>query len=122
MLEYEQIKHILGMINDPVEKLEMVMDLGKNLPPVPENAVCNEIVGCVSRVQICLGPNNHFYGIADSALVRGVLVIILSMVDEKTPDEIKKMPLGSMFAELNINLGASRLNGVNSMISFLENL
>jgi len=122
MLDYEQVKHVLSMIQDPVEKLEMVMEFGKNLPSIPENAGCTEIVGCVSRVQICITPDNHFYGMADSALVRGIVAIILSMVDGKSAQEIKNMPLDSMFSELNINLGASRLNGVNSMISFLKNL
>ena len=38
------------------------------------------------------------------------------------PEEIKKIPLDKMFADLNINIGAARLNGVNSVIRFLQNL
>ena len=44
------------------------------------------------------------------------------MVDGKTPDEIKKIDMESEFQSLNLNLGAGRLNGVNSMIRFLQNL
>ena len=120
-MTYDEIKQILSIISDPVEKLEMVMDLGAHIAPVPDNAVCSEISGCASRVEICR-VDNHFYGVADSALVRGVVAIIISMVDGKTPDEIKQMDLSQMFADLNINLGAGRLNGVNSMIRFLKNL
>ena len=120
-LNFTQIKNLLSIINDPIEKLEAVIDIGKNLLPPPETAVCNDISGCASFVQICRDGNN-FYGKADSAIVRGIVAILLSAVDGKTPDEIKKIPLDKMFGDLNINIGAARLNGVNSMIRFFKNL
>ncbi|MBQ7185692.1 MAG: SufE family protein [Alphaproteobacteria bacterium] len=120
-MTYDDIKTMLDMVPNPVEKLEMVMDFGKTLAPVPSDAVCSEITGCASFVQICRRGNN-FFGTADSALVRGVVAIILSMVDGVSVDDIKKMDLDKMFSELKINLGAGRLNGVNSMIRFLKNL
>ena len=109
------------MIDNPADKLEAVMDIGKTLPVPPDDAQCTEILGCASFVQICRRGNN-FYGTADSMLVRGIVAIILSMVDGHSPDEIRSMPLDSWFGELKINIGAARLNGVNSMIRFLKNL
>ena len=120
-MTYDEIKNILSTIDDPVARLEMVMDLGTGLPPVPDGAVCNEITGCASHVEICR-VGNRFYGMADSAIVRGIVAIMIAIVDGKTPDEIKKMDLQKMFSSLNINLGVGRLNGVNSMILFLHNL
>lgn len=120
-MSFDDIKKLLGMLDDPTMRLETVMDLGKNLEPIPPDAVCNEITGCTSFVQICRRENN-FYGSADSAIVRGIVAIILSMVDGKSPDEIRQMDLTRMFAELNINIGAARLNGVASMIRFLNHL
>jgi cysteine desulfuration protein SufE len=120
-MNFQEIKNFLNMIENPVEKLEAVMDFGKRLESVPENAVCTEIIGCTSLVQICqLG--NRFYGRADSAIVRGIVAIIISMVDGKTNDEIKQMDLIKDFQDLNLNLGVSRLNGINSMVRFLHNL
>ncbi len=120
-MTYEEIKKNLSRIEDPVEKLEMVMDFGKNLLSVPESAVCTEIHGCASFVKICQFEN-QFYGVADSAMVRGIVAIILSMVDGKSIDEIKKIDFDGEFKELNLNFGASRLNGIQSMISFFKNL
>lgn len=120
-MKYAEIKNILTSISDPVLKLETVMDFGKQIERVPETAVCKEILGCASRVEICRDKNN-FYGTADSALVRGVVAIIISMVDGKTPDEIRKFNLWDEFESLDINLGAGRLNGVSSMIDYLQNL
>ncbi|MBQ7128112.1 MAG: SufE family protein [Alphaproteobacteria bacterium] len=95
-MKFEQVKKTLDSIIDPVEKLEFVMDLGKELSPVPAGAVCSEILGCTSFVQICREKNN-FYGVADSAIVRGILYIILSIVDGKTADEIRQIDLEKMF-------------------------
>jgi len=120
-MNYEDIKKLLLSVDDPVTRLEMVMDLGTRLAPVPDDAVCNEITGCASHVEICrLG--NHFYGVADSAIVRGIVAIMIAMVDGKLPNEIRQMDLMGLFRALDINIGAGRLNGVNSMIRFLQNL
>ena len=120
-MTYDEIKNTLSNITDPALKLELVMDLGAHIAPVPNNALCGEITGCASHVEICRVGNN-FYGVADSAIVRGVVAIMISMVDGKTPAQIQQMDLLGMFNALNINLGAGRLNGVNSMIRFLKNL
>jgi len=109
------------MIENPVDKLEFVMDLGKNLSKIPENATCTEIVGCSSFVEICQ-KDGRFYGRADSLMVRGIVAVVLSMVDGKNINEIKKIDMESKFRGLNLNFGASRLNGIQSMISFFKNL
>lgn len=120
-MTFEQIKDILAMVDAPADKLEMVMDLGAHMPPPPADAVCGDIIGCASHAEICR-VGNHFYGRADSALVRGIVAIMTAMVDGHSPDEIKKMDLAGMFSALGLPLGAGRLNGVNSMIRFLQNL
>lgn len=120
-MNYSEIKKILSLIQDPIEKLDMVMDLGKNLAKVPESAVCTEIMGCTSFVQICR-DGDKFYGVADSMMVRGIVAIFLAMVDGKSVDEIKKMDLSGEFKSLHLNFGAGRLNGIESMINFFKNL
>ena len=120
-MNFAEIKKKLSLIDNPVEKLEMVMDLGKELLKVPNGAKCHDILGCASFVQIC-EKNGRFYAVADSAMVRGFVAIILSMVDGKSVDEIKKMDLDGEFRALNLNFGASRLNGIQSVISFFKNL
>ena len=120
-MTYAEIKNILSLTQNPVEKLEMVMDLGKSLESVPDDAICSEIFGCTSFVKICQ-KHGRFYGIADSAMVRGIVAIILSMVDGKSIAEIKDMDMLSEFNSLNLNFGAGRLNGIQSMVSFFKNL
>ncbi len=120
-MNYAEIKKTLASLENPIDKLDMVMELGNNLAKVPDSAVCTEIMGCASFVQICR-DNNHFYGVADSAMVRGIVAVILAMVDGKNIEEIKNMDLNTEFNSLNLNFGAGRLNGIQSMISFFKNL
>ena len=120
-MTFDEIKNNLSLITDPVEKLEYVMELGKSLSKVPGDATCHEILGCTSFVQIC-EKDGRFYGVADSFMVRGIVAIVLSIVDGKSVLEIKKMDLLSEFNSLNLNFGAGRLNGIQSVISFFKNL
>ena len=120
-MTYDEMHNILMSIDDPVLKLETVMDFGSHLSDVPVTAICSEIHGCASHVEICR-DGTHFYGRADSALVRGIVAIVIAMVDGKTPAEIRSMGIIQRFAALNINLGAGRINGLNSIVRFLENL
>lgn len=118
---YRDIKAILEITENPVEKLEMLMDFGKKLEQIPDGADCTEIVGCSSFVQICR-KDNKFYATADSAIVRGIVAVLLSMVDGMSVQNIKNLNIEEEFNSLNLNLGAVRLNGVGSMIRFFKNL
>ena len=120
-MTYEEMKKILTGLDDPTLRLEAVMDFGANMTPVPKDAICYEIAGCASRAEICR-DGNHFYGSADSALVRGIIALLTAMVDGRSSPEIRKMDIDGEFASLGINLGAGRMSGLNSMIRFLQNL
>ena len=120
-MNYDQMKNILLALDNPVDRLDAVMEFGAQMLDVPDSAVCSEIIGCASRAEICR-DGNKFYGRADSALVRGIVAIITAMVDGKSPQQIKKMDLAGEFASLGLQLGTGRLGGVNSMIRFLQNL
>ncbi|MCL2338882.1 MAG: SufE family protein [Proteobacteria bacterium] len=118
-MDYTEIKTILSQITDPADRLEFVMDLGTALPAIPAGANATEIKGCASRVEIYRDHHNNYYGTADSALVRGVLAILLSMVQGKSASEIRDMDVAAEFAGLNLRLGSGRMNGVAGMIEFL---
>lgn len=120
-MRYDEMKQALDMVPGPLEKLEMLMDFGVHMPSVPSSATCYDIVGCASHAEICR-DGNRFYGRADSAIVRGIVALVTARVDGMTPEKIKKTDLRGEIAGLNLNLGAGRLNGLESMIRFLQNL
>ncbi|MDR1826170.1 MAG: SufE family protein [Rickettsiales bacterium] len=111
---FEEIKSLLTGIDDPAIKLEVLMDIGKTLPPIPAGETGIEIKGCASRVEIFRDKFGKFYGAADSALVRGIVAVLLSIAEERSDF--------SEFGKLNLNLGAARLTGTASMIEYLKTL
>ena len=113
-MTYNEIKSLLMSLSDPAGKLEMLMDIGKDLPPIPPGHVGVEIKGCASRVEIFRASNGRFYGAADSAIVRGIVRVLLAMKESGAP-------FGE-FKDLGLALGSMRLTGVASMIEYLEKL
>lgn len=113
-MTYSEIKSLLMSIEDPVLKLETLMDLGKTLSPIPNGAIGTEIKGCASRVEIYRDTDGNLFATADSALVRGIIAILLAMKTENAD-------LGD-FASLDLNLGATRMTGTASMIEYLKSL
>lgn len=117
-MTYTDMKNILLAIDNPMEKLDMLMDFGRGLEIVPEGAACHEILGCSSFVEICV-KDGRFYGRADSMLVRGIVAVIVAMVNQFS---YREFDIEAEFLSLGLNLGAGRLNGVDSMIRFFKNL
>lgn len=112
-MRYDEIKSLLQAIDDPVLKLEMLMDIGKTLPPIPDGKDGTEIKGCASRVEIWRAPDGKFYGAADSALVKGIAAVLIAMIEAGAD-------FGE-FGELGLNLGSGRLAGTSAMIEYLKN-
>jgi sulfur transfer protein SufE len=113
-MTYSEMKSLLVGIGDPVIRLDALMDIGRELPPIPAGVAGTEIKGCASRVEIWRDGGGRFYGSADSLIVRGIVAVLLAMKEE-----------GADFGEfpsLGLNLGASRLAGTAAMIAYLENL
>ncbi len=112
-MNYAQIKSLLTTIDDPVIRLETVMDIGHQNPEMPVSCAHTKISGCASNVQICK-HNGRFYGVSDSALVHGIVAIILAMANDGIAD------LRGEFSSLNLNLGTARLSGVDSIIKYIK--
>ena len=118
-MQYDEIKSLLLSIDDPVLKLETLMDIGKTLAPIPEGKTGTEVKGCASRVEIYKGEDGQLYGTADSALVRGIIAILLAM---KAANAGGVRDPFSEFPTLGLNLGAARLTGAAAVIEYLKNL
>jgi len=113
-MQYDEIKSLLLSIDDPVLKLETLMDIGKTLSPIPEEKTGIEVKGCASRVEIYRSEDGQFYGTADSALVRGIVAILLAM--KAAYADFSELPA------LGLNLGAARLTGASAMIEYLKSI
>ena len=105
------------------DKYRQLILLCKQLPAFPDElkTQAKEIAGCENRVWLghTLSEKGtlHFFGDSEGRIVRGLLAVLLTAVEGKTPAELlAHSPLG-LFDELGLTtqLSASRSQGLNAL-------
>lgn len=113
-----QLADTLAVIPDLQERLAVVVDRAKKLPPLAdsERTDANLVRGCVSRVYLVGELRDgrcSFRADADSPLVRGLVTLLCEFFSGATPAEIAASaadPLGEL--DLTKNLSPTRQNGL----------
>ena len=81
-------------IEDWLDRYAMIIDLGNQLPPIPDSLKTPDrlIEGCQSRVWLdsTLDDSGHVHFTADSdaIIVKGIISMLISVLDGHTPREI----------------------------------
>lgn len=115
-----------AFLDDWEDRFKYVIELGKALPPLPDEAYsdANKVQGCASQVWIVCdrAPANDgtlsFHGDSDAHIVKGLLAILLQLYAAKTPDEILAIDAHGFFKQIGLeeHLTAQRAGGLASMI------
>lgn len=105
------------------EKYRQLILLGKQLPPLPADLKQEgiEIAGCENRVW--LGHTRqadgtlHFYGDSEGRIVRGLLAVLLTAIEGKTPEQLMDGDPLALFDALGLRtqLSASRSQGLDAL-------
>jgi cysteine desulfuration protein SufE len=111
----------LAIIDDPQERLSLVVDRARKRPPLPEaeRTEAHRVKGCISQAWL-VGERRdgrcYFRCDADSPLVRGLLVLLCDLYSDATPAEIVATE-PALIEELGLarNLSPTRLNGLRSV-------
>jgi cysteine desulfuration protein SufE len=115
------------------EKYAYLIDLGKKLPVMAEALKVDEILvpGCTSRVWMIAASRNengetryHFAGDSDAAIVKGLVAVLLALVQDKTAAEIDAIDVAEIFGRLGLSehLTPSRRNGFFAMVDRIRKL
>lgn len=114
-------------LDDWMDRYRYIIDLGRALPPFPEEWMTDELKvrGCQSQVWLKPETKNGrliFHAMSDAAIVTGLIAILLKIYSDRTPAEILATP--PSFIEgigLDEHLSPSRSNGLHSMIKTIFN-
>ncbi|MCH5226536.1 MAG: SufE family protein [Muribaculaceae bacterium] len=115
-------------LTDWMDRYAYIIDLGNTLPPYPESEKipANIIEGCQSRVWISAKRNDdktvHFDADSDALIVKGIIALLLKVLNDRTPDELLNADL--YFIEkigLKEHLSPTRSNGLLAMIKQIRN-
>lgn len=110
-------------LSDWMDRYAYIIDLGNTLPEYPESEKTpqNLIEGCQSRVWIDarLSDDGHidFRADSDALIVKGIVALLMRVLDHRTPDEILDADL--YFIDkigLGEHLSPTRSNGLVAMV------
>ncbi|HCM04992.1 MAG TPA: Fe-S cluster assembly protein SufE [Oceanospirillales bacterium] len=123
----EEILDTLGFFDDWEERYKYIIDLGKQLPAIDESKKTEEFLlrGCQSQVWIDSAVNDGklFFEVdSDAHIVRGLLAVVLSAYNNKTPDEILDFDIDNFFAQVDLvkHLSPTRGNGLTAMVKKIQ--
>ena len=110
-------------IEDWLDRYAQIIDLGNDLPPIDEKLKTPEhlIEGCQSRVWLDAEMDDegrvHFKADSDAIIVKGIISLLISVLDGHTPDEILDAKLHFIDdIGLGEHLSPTRSNGLLAMV------
>ena len=118
-----------ALFDDWRDKVEYLIELGKDLPPLPERLKTegNKVRGCQSQVWMVAKPEAggriHLRADSDAILVRGEISLLLRLYDRRTPQEILANP-PTVLERVGLSkfLTPGRANGLYSMVARIRSM
>ena len=107
-------------LTDWMDRYAYIIDLGNTLPEYPESekTPANLIEGCQSRVWIDAKLDAEgridFRADSDALIVKGIVALLMRVLDHRTPDEILDADLYRI--GLSEHLSPTRSNGLVAMV------
>jgi cysteine desulfuration protein SufE len=118
-----------ALLEDWRDKVEYIIELGKDLPPLPDalKTEGNKVRGCQSQVWLVAEPEAggrvHLRADSDAVLVKGLISLLVTLYDRRTPQEILDNPPDVLervgLAKL---LTPGRSNGLYSMVARIRSM
>lgn len=124
-----------ALFDDWEDRYAYVIDLGRKLPEMPEGLKVDEVLvpGCTSRVWLVAesvagagntAPVFHFVADSDAVIVKGLVAVLLSHVQDKTAQQIRALDMKTQFERLGLSehLTPNRRNGFFAMVERIKKL
>lgn len=114
-------------IDDWMDRYAYIIDMGNTLPPMPEEYKTPQylIEGCQSRAwlhaELTPGGLIHFTADSDAIIVKGIISMLLKVLNDHTPPEIADADL--YFIDkigLAENLSPTRSNGLAALVKQMK--
>jgi cysteine desulfuration protein SufE len=122
----QDIADEFAFFGDWTERYQYLIDLGKQLPPFPEEYKTEEfrVHGCQSMVWLVPSGDAsrmHFQATSDSAIVSGLIALVLRVYSDRSAKEIVATePTFIQTIGLAKHLSPTRSNGLAAMLVKLK--
>ncbi len=115
-----------SMFDDWQDKYAHLIELGRELDPIPEDYKddAHKVKGCQSQVWLhvdSVDDHLHLLAESDALIVQGLIALLLRVYQDRTPREILNTEL-SFLSDIGLlsHLSMNRTNGLHSMINSIR--
>ena len=125
----DDILDTLGFFDDWEERYKYIIDLGKQLPAMDDAKKDEEhlLRGCQSQVWIDSAYQDGkllFEADSDAHIVRGLLGVVLTAYNNKTPADVLAFDIDAFFGGIDLikHLSPTRGNGLRAMVQKIQDV
>lgn len=114
------------LLEDWEQRYQYLVELGEQLPPMPESEKTDEnrVMPCMSKVWVYAfrdpqSPEHIlFHGDCDTAIIKGVVALLVQIFSGKTAEEIQQIDIDSLFERIQLaeNLSPNRHVGIYAIV------
>ena len=123
----DELVETFGFFDDWEDKYRFIIDLGKDLGGLAESDKIDAhlIRGCQSQVWLThktAADKLTFQMDSDAHIVRGLIAVVLVIVDGRKASEIQQLDIEGVFGQLDLlaHLSVTRGNGLRAMVSRIK--
>jgi cysteine desulfuration protein SufE len=126
MSEIHEIVDSFEFLDDWDQRYQYLMELGEQIPPLPNGLKTEEnwVKPCMSKVYVVAEPvpdqagKIRFRGDCDTAIIKGVLGLLIDLLSYRSLDEIHIMDVDGLFKRLQLeeHLSPSRHVGIYAIV------
>lgn len=113
---------------DAEERYRLLIELGRELEPMPDalKTDATKVRGCSASVWVY--PTRlddgrlHFLADSNAAITKGIVALVLSAVQDRSPADIIATDIGAELAafDLSRQLSSNRTQGIPNMIALVQ--
>ena len=127
--EIQEIVETFELLGDWDQRYEYLVELGERLAPMDPSLKidANRVMECMSTVHVVPERMNgsdqlRFHGDCDTAIIKGVVALLVQIFSGKTPAEIEDTDVDDLFTGLQLeeHLSPNRHVGVYAIVNKMK--
>ena len=130
MKTLDEIVDMFELLDDWDQRYSLIIELGEELPAMP---LClktddNKVRGCMSQVWVSpyrtdgTSDRVSYHADCDTAIIKGVLAILVQLLENKTAQQIQQFDIDKFFTCLHLdeNLSPNRHVGIYGIVDLMK--
>ncbi len=128
--ELKDIAEDFELLGDWDQRYQYLIELGEQLAPMPasEKTNLNRVMPCMSKVWVYAYPAPDdsslilFHGDCDSAIIKGVVALLVQLYSGKTAGQILDIDVDKLFEAIQLaeNLSPNRHVGIYAIVEVMK--